>query len=620
MARPQRNDNDNFFTPKNSLFYSAGIYRPLDAAKHEIRLLRILPDDPETQVECELVRDVYLSESPAAYHALSYAAGELSKTEPVKLNGITFNVFQRLESAMKQLRTRTDTLFWIDQICINQNDRQEKGHQVLMMREIYSTAAKTVIWLGDQSTPTAIVEFREQAAILRTFLDCQDLAELDETADYKLVKLFIGAATRSLAASPEKLTSTIQAMSDIFEQAWWKRCWKIQEVVLSRNTQIVWGQELMGYIDLRIMNQVLAYAYIRRQEASHTSGTTASEPWRQFASLSQAMSVYNLKSKWVLNHNLRLRDVLKISRNLMSTDPCDRVYAMLGLADPVYSIIPKYEPGNTTFAVLTAAVKAMIEHDHSLDILCDVGEKRRDHTLALPSWCPDFTHAIERWPLCDEKRGDKWAYDASWQENDGALYEKVHDQTRNALSAPPRFVKGSRILQCTGFDLGVVARVDSLGAIPDVAGGGTLFEIAARTRSRWLQCLDARGMHLGDRYSDNYTVASAFSDTLEFGLRIDDPRSIGQTERQNARVLGPVWRFFITPEMIMGMAPLDTRHDDRLFVLMGANVPFVLRPLENGSKDNLELVGQVYLHGCMHGKAVEEYETGKRSMVRINIH
>jgi len=40
---------------------------------------------------------------------------------------------------------------WIDAICIDQSNVEERGSQVQQMRRIFEEAAPTVIWLGDGS-------------------------------------------------------------------------------------------------------------------------------------------------------------------------------------------------------------------------------------------------------------------------------------------------------------------------------------------------------------------------------------------------------------------------------------------------------------------------------------
>lgn len=51
---------------------------------------------------------------------------------------------------MRQLRQELETLeIWIDSICINQNDVDERTSQVGIMREIYAKCTEVIIWLGE---------------------------------------------------------------------------------------------------------------------------------------------------------------------------------------------------------------------------------------------------------------------------------------------------------------------------------------------------------------------------------------------------------------------------------------------------------------------------------------
>jgi hypothetical protein len=52
-------------------------------------------------------------------------------------------------------------LLWIDALCINQDDVNERTQQVRMMGDVYSSAEQVIIWLGperknDQSAVDAI--------------------------------------------------------------------------------------------------------------------------------------------------------------------------------------------------------------------------------------------------------------------------------------------------------------------------------------------------------------------------------------------------------------------------------------------------------------------------------
>jgi hypothetical protein len=43
-------------------------------------------------------------------------------------------------------------MLWIDQLCIDQENNDEKGPQIQLMGDIYRTACEVVIWLGEDHT------------------------------------------------------------------------------------------------------------------------------------------------------------------------------------------------------------------------------------------------------------------------------------------------------------------------------------------------------------------------------------------------------------------------------------------------------------------------------------
>lgn len=121
--------------------------RYLAQAKASIRLLELLPGQLEDSLQCTL-RAYDLAHAPT-YEALSYCWGPASSLLPITIDGDSLMVTPNLRSALRHLR-RTDyaRTLWIDAICINQDDVEERGAQVAIMADIYRNAAQTVIWLG----------------------------------------------------------------------------------------------------------------------------------------------------------------------------------------------------------------------------------------------------------------------------------------------------------------------------------------------------------------------------------------------------------------------------------------------------------------------------------------
>ncbi|KAH8900958.1 hypothetical protein GQ53DRAFT_611188, partial [Thozetella sp. PMI_491] len=113
-----------------------------------IRLAELLPSKTEAEpIRCSL-RETLLSQ-PVRYEALSYCWGDLGSDSTIECNGKALGIRRNLEEALRHLRHRDKPrLLWIDAICINQDDRAEKADQVPLMRNIYSRAERTLVWLG----------------------------------------------------------------------------------------------------------------------------------------------------------------------------------------------------------------------------------------------------------------------------------------------------------------------------------------------------------------------------------------------------------------------------------------------------------------------------------------
>ncbi|PMD36992.1 HET-domain-containing protein [Hyaloscypha variabilis F] len=118
----------------------SGIYTILTYAKTNIRLVVLSPGQGNETIQCHL-RIVRLSRA-GRYEALSYEWGSLNDdTSLIILNGKLFRVQKNLSRALKALRSESvEQTFWIDALCINQEDKTEKNHQVPLMGDIYRGA------------------------------------------------------------------------------------------------------------------------------------------------------------------------------------------------------------------------------------------------------------------------------------------------------------------------------------------------------------------------------------------------------------------------------------------------------------------------------------------------
>jgi hypothetical protein len=143
------------------------LYQPLDRNSRQIRLIEILPTQPDETIECKL-HTVTLN--PDTYYVcISYVWGDPSITEEIIVNGVRKQVTVNLATALRHLKKHwveieseadpdVDTSkfrLWADALCINQDNPLERGHQVGLMGDIYSSAEMVLAWLSSDDRDVA---------------------------------------------------------------------------------------------------------------------------------------------------------------------------------------------------------------------------------------------------------------------------------------------------------------------------------------------------------------------------------------------------------------------------------------------------------------------------------
>ncbi|KAH7303426.1 heterokaryon incompatibility protein-domain-containing protein, partial [Stachybotrys elegans] len=182
-----------------------------DLSQRQIRLLRLQPGSPWSKIQCDL-RVVSLEKADVpTYIALSYTWNEPIQPwyqylfyphhATILLNGHRFPVTRNLSTALRHIRNAREPLdFWIDAICTNQDNYQEKEQQVQLMPNIYSQADQTYVWLGPSADGSnRAMDFIKNANKLVT----NDVNTI--LADKGLIP------TRELTA--------------LYHRTWWQRIW-----------------------------------------------------------------------------------------------------------------------------------------------------------------------------------------------------------------------------------------------------------------------------------------------------------------------------------------------------------------------------------------------------------
>lgn len=163
-----------------------------------IRLLRLVPLDKSAFIQCQLF-DYRLPETferECLYEALSYAWGSIEKPHKISVDGYDLCVTENLYKALSHLRTpQVERILWIDAICIDQNNNEERAEQVQLMAKVYCKASRVIVWLGDAQ------------------------ADSDSTLDAIRV-----AANRETTKSFNYQTHQ-QGILDLLQRPWFQRIW-----------------------------------------------------------------------------------------------------------------------------------------------------------------------------------------------------------------------------------------------------------------------------------------------------------------------------------------------------------------------------------------------------------
>jgi hypothetical protein len=308
--------------PKTYVYHSA-----LD--DDQIRVLQLQPDDGSGLLRFSL-HEKTLSRS-AEYDALSYIWGDSKDIRRAVCDGKWISITQNLYAALYQLRKQNRIYpLWVDAVCINQADLQEKTKQIRKFRNIYKTARKVIIWLGDadESDQPGMVFLQELYEKLGTWDDLK----LRNTQYIQLEEIGL----------PGRTSTVWNSLWHLLRRPWFERVWVIQELMCARQCNILCGQyaidpnALFGIVsklnkmhDLRF-NLVMAAAKELPIEKYHSVSVSA-------------ISLVGMKERLEAGQTFELAELCHLFRMFKATESRDKIFALVGLATDVRAEFIDYD-------------------------------------------------------------------------------------------------------------------------------------------------------------------------------------------------------------------------------------------------------------------------------------
>jgi hypothetical protein len=330
------------------------------------------PDTAMDRALYELPPDSIFWDQDTVFEALSYQWGSQDDPGTAFIKPLstgdssitTFAIGKNLESALRHLRYTSELrILWVDAICINQNDNTEKAAQVVRMSDIYSLAARVVVWLGpaEDDSDLAISTLAYLGAQVETTLDAYRLTSpgAEEPTWYDI--------DCDLPYSEAQW----KAIDCLILRAWFTRVWTAQEIQLANRLAII-----------QVGNATLLWSLFRSATECLKDKPSHGE---------ERLSLSKVTSSTMNGKNRPLSDLFRRHAHRQCSNAHDKVYGLLAMVPPAFvaATRPDYtQPVEKTYADAFMANTSSLARWEIFG--CDVIDRMADFSDA-PSWVPDLT-------------------------------------------------------------------------------------------------------------------------------------------------------------------------------------------------------------------------------------
>ena len=646
-------------------------YKSLDREKREIRLLELFPRSSklsQVRPNCRILTQSLYDDPP--YLALSYVWGVPDDTRTILVNKhpfkVTRNLYEALESIMEE---KESLIMWVDAICINQADDDEKGWQVELMGNIYRQAFGVFAWLGPAAGNSEwVIDYLQ---ILGKYAEECGLqygagwvspiwraiaASSSYTKDPSTIVLVHELDGKTMKVTNKDLDTLFNSISGrksgdfvlpiadlkkLCLRPWWGRIWCLQEIALPSTAFFICGSK-------RITRRRFLAAYNAYYALWDTLRLEPATPYFMgMATMAShrthvMLSMSGIYLGFCLSALLRATSVGSVhmlgdegKQCLESTDPRDKIFALLGLANDGeklkdLGLWPDYRTSKRD--VYTKTMIALLQQGH-IEMLSFC--RATAPPCYLPSWVPDWSQP--RIETLQDTKSDHVT-----------LYPEFNASGRKLLQFNVRLSKKKTETEGI-FLLGkIYDAVSSVGDVPRVPQTGTcifphhwLLEIL-RLSHKVPSIYDNYGARLRAVVRTSHAEISYGEDGVlrRFGdERFPEALNVfaqGLKYIQSPAVKWPLQQYlargevkalmrgakeqpyqlhcqdymrmtsgrspFVTEKGSLGMSSSQVRRGDVVGLLGGAQVPFVLRPDIGG---NYTIVSEAYVDGIMDGEAAE---------------
>jgi Heterokaryon incompatibility protein (HET) len=377
-------------------------YTPLDPTRSEIRLLELLHSTTSINpIRCR-IHTVSLKDI-LRYNAVSYVWGDRSNPLKITVDDsevlVTQNLFYALKSLVRYVQPLSklgDAFYlWVDAICIDQNNMEEKATQVPLMRDIYETAFAVFAFVG--STNTKITTTMEALEEIRPLVEA---SIGDHTLGFDWME-----ECPQLWTSDDGLQNEFwDGLEQFLTLEYWSRVWILQEVVLASHLFFIATNNgstvVMSFDALEIWNHFISMveggSLQRPKVFPEKLWALVTRQYRSGGVLSCVFSIRAYRERLVNDTeasrlkmtNLNVFNV--VTANVHATNPKDEIYGLLGVMDLDIEI--DYSDSLTVRTIYTRFAELCFAAGRGSSLLSSAGigwNENYINPFNLPSWVPD---------------------------------------------------------------------------------------------------------------------------------------------------------------------------------------------------------------------------------------
>lgn len=578
------------------------IYRPLRSPR-DIRLITLLRGSAGDQISIT-INHVSLERKPK-YEALSYVWGSQIPSYPIQCDGSEIFVGANLRDVLLRLRNvDEDRTLWIDRIAINQQDLDERALQVGLMADIYAFASAVIVWLGaaDGYTQIAIDLINDLSGRILEYWRTQRPESYDQAR----------TSFHTVRYPPPEDPSWL-AVRSLFQRPWFLRVWTFQEIVLAKKAVCHCGPYSISWTRLETFIAGLQVY----SEGPNIADTRLRGAEKHFMTILKARRLYLQKNSFTPHEHYISGGMFALLDNLrtrQATDPRDKVFALLNVAYDTKDshLIADYH--KTHAEVYAQTAKWLLRTQQRLAFLSLVEKKDKPDLI---SWVPDFRYKDEMNFLHSPTqiyRGNNHIYQASGRtkafikENEsdfqltvrGIYVGTIIDRTDPPGNITNNVAIGPKVLDGGQWHAFVRTCAED-GLYPQT---GEPIDLAYH-RTRIWDILPGEGLDRHKRTSAPLQIPQPgpisynyANDAMLHGAKDDIATSIIRFTTRK--------RLFKTESSLIGIGHRSLEVGDKIYVLMGADMPVILKPLGG---NYFGFGGESYVHGVMDGEMLDKAVT-----------